>query len=351
MPFDPSPLVDISPLTLRVPLGIGEASTSVCSRLAAWNGRSMAAFCADMKIAVRTLLNGGATALAKLAALGGIDLAELTRSAIRSPDPTQVVIGNEKLVPSNMRRRWTRVCPACLAEDIAGRPDLGEAAPYGRTAWLVEAVRTCPVHRLALAHFDNPECHDVGDFTAWIRPGTGHLEELAASAPARDPSRLETHLHARLSGRPSDHPAAWLADMPLHVVISISESLGALVAGAGERNPTDDERRTAREVGFDAISGGPDGIVHALDRRVRSAMIGAGSFDAASVYGRLHAHLTLTAADPDYEPVRRVVRDHLLATLPVGTDDLVFGEPVGRRRLHSIMTVAKETRAHPWLGS
>ena len=349
MPFDPSSFADISPLTLRVPLGIREAPTSLCSRLAAWNGRSMAAFCADMKIAVRSLLDGGTEALAKLAALGGIDLAELTRSAIRSPDPTQVAIGGERLAPSNMRRRWTRGCPACLAEDIAGRPDVGEAAPYGRTAWMVEAVRTCPVHRVALAHFDNPECHDGIDFTAWIRPHIGRLDTLAATAPKREPSGLETYLLNRLAGRAPGRALERLDAMPLHAVISTTGIVGALASGDHRQKPTDDELHSSDGAGFEILSRGAVGIHEALDRRVRCARDGSGRFDVTAVYGELYEHLTRTADDPGYEAVRRAVRDHLLGNLPVGADEIVFGQPVGRRRLHSIKTAAWETGAYPSL--
>jgi len=344
----PSPAPSPAPLGLLVPLGTEEPAPSFCARLAWWNGRTMAAFCSDMKIMVRDLLDGSAAVLAKLATLGGIDAAQLMRSSIRSSSLAQVTIGAERLDRSQMRRRCTMLCPACLAEDMACRPDLEEAAPYGRVAWLVDAIGTCAIHERALVPPDAPECNDLDDFTLRLRPNLERLRELTASAPKRRPSSLETYVLARLAGRPA-LPPDWLAAQPLRVIIAASELVGQLAAGTAGKKLTEDERRSVDATGFDIVACGPVGIREILDTRVQLARRGSESLDAATIYGSLYEHLSETAGDSDYESLQRVVRDHLLETVPLSADEIVFGKLVGHRCLHSVATAATEFRAHRWL--
>lgn len=65
---------------------------------------------------------------------------------------------------------------------------------------------------------------------------------------------------------------------------------------------------------------------------------GAGGSDAAVGLGR-----EVDGGEPNFEVFRRILRDHLVETSPLGPGDELMGEPVTVRRLHSVRTAAKET--------
>src|SRR3546814_16583085 len=48
-----------------------------------------------------------------------------------------------------------------------------------------------------------------------------------------------------------------------------------------------------------------------------------------------------------YDPVRGVIRQHIIETMPVGPSDHIFSIPVEARRVHSIRSAAQEAGAHP----
>src|SRR3546814_5063239 len=48
-----------------------------------------------------------------------------------------------------------------------------------------------------------------------------------------------------------------------------------------------------------------------------------------------------------YDPVREVIRQHIIETMPVGPSDHIFSIPVEARRVHSIRSAAQEAGAHP----
>ena len=47
--------------------------------------------------------------------------------------------------------------------------------------------------------------------------------------------------------------------------------------------------------------------------------------------------------DPDYEPFRKILRDHMLETWPLALGDDLLGEPVLKRQLHSVKSAAEMT--------
>ncbi|WP_312530977.1 hypothetical protein, partial [Paracoccus sp. (in: a-proteobacteria)] len=101
------------------------------------------------------------------------------------------------------------------------------------------------------------------------------------------------------------------------------------------------DRHGAISAAFDIMSKGEDAF-----RAVLSEMqCGGGSpNDGPSrrfrvLYGNLDRYLT----GPAYEPFRAILRDHIFQTWPIASGQLILGQALPARRLHSVVTASQET--------
>src|ERR1700738_2550621 len=112
------------------------------------------------------------------------------QSALRKQDGA-ITLKGQRLRKSDLRRSRMHVCPRCLLEDMAGSDLPPAIAIHGRANWMLQAIRTCPVHEIALVEVarDVP-VHDTHDWTLNVAPVVPRLEELANTAMPRRPSAL-----------------------------------------------------------------------------------------------------------------------------------------------------------------
>lgn len=66
-----------------------------------------------------------------------------------------------------------------------------------------------------------------------------------------------------------------------------------------------------------------------------------GKWGPRVVYGRIYEWLSHDTRDTAYDSVRELVREHALDNLPLAADDLLFGRPVGERRLYTLWHASK----------
>jgi hypothetical protein len=139
--------------------------------------------------------------------------------------------------------------------------------------------------------------------------------------------------------------------MPFYAAVRLCETVGAVIVkgiGTGFRGLTDDEWWQAGKEGFDLLADGPHGIRDLLGQFAASFWDRKGSARGKAWLGRLHEWLNNEVAqDASYEPVRTIIRDHLIETLPLGPGDEILGQPVTERRLWSVHSAAREIGAHP----
>jgi hypothetical protein len=64
-------------------------------------------------------------------------------------------------------------------------------------------------------------------------------------------------------------------------------------------------------------------------------------------FGRLYEWLAHESDDAAYEPLRDIIRRHVIETMPLGPGDDVFGREVTVRRLHSVRSASLEMDVHP----
>lgn len=339
-------------LNLRVPLGETETAISFCSRLALRNAFPGAReFCLDLGLQFQGIVDGSLSALEALAKLGGADPERLAQWSLRNTANERIFQLRGQLLPrSSLRRAQVRVCPACLASDMARWPLLAMAAPYCRAEWQISSIRTCPIHGLSLVEVAHEHYSSlIHDFCLLTKDSFRDTTSLTASATERPPSYLENYLLKRLAGDAyPDTP--WLNSLPFYTAARLCEIVGAVdLHGPQVRinSLTEDQWWAAGDTGFDTLASGPDGLRRLLEHLASSYWHRLGGTGPKALFGRLYEWLAHENEDRAYDPVRDVIRQHVLDTLPVGPGDDIFSQPVVKRRLHSIRSASIETGAHP----
>ena len=322
-----------------------ETPVSFASRLAFRNGCvSTRALCSDMDISFDKLVDGDPEAMAGLAELGG--LPDYSFSAIRRVGIKAFTLGSEPIHPTILRRETLRVCPACVLNDRQNSHLPPGASMAGRVAWQLRPLRTCPEHDLALASFTFPDAnhrHDFGYRLAQVSPD--HLL-AAAESGHRSPSALERYLDKRLFGGAS--APSWMDQIGVAALSRCSEILGAMVS-RGPDVLLDDlgehDLYEMGDIGYAILEPGPQHLrtyLSALQDRTGRG----GTAGAQQMFGALYKWLAFSASGPEATPLRDIVRRHIIETMPVGAGEVVLGQIVEKRVVHSVSSAAKEYGFH-----
>lgn len=213
------------PLLLTLPLMEGESTFDFLSRLAARNGvATMARFCKDQGLSPGRIRDGCPVELARLSKLSGVPVQDLEAGCIRKVAGGFMLRGH-RMVVSSVRRHRFRVCPACLGADIESSDLRPYVAAYGRLAWKVGFIRTCPEHNLGLTDIGSGSARNEQDFTRAVRMQVSLLGTLSEQVPRRPASELESYVLRRIDGLPGTAP--FLDGMELHAAARFCEVVGA----------------------------------------------------------------------------------------------------------------------------
>lgn len=336
-------------LVNTVRLGLDEPPASFASRIAAAYGIAGRELCLDFTVVFQGVVDGEREALLKLAGLGGVSADALAAHAFVRAQDRRYVHRSEILTRGALRRSRVHVCPACIKADIAAEPQLPpEAAARNRAIWVIEAVKTCQEHGIALVEIaDDLTPTALHDFAFHVRSALPQLDVLLAAAVRRRPNGLERYVLDRVAGM---RTGGFLDGFPLYAAVRICEIFG-LVAAFG-RTPntkrlTDDEWWQAGAAGFAVVSQGRPGIEALLADLQLTYPYGRSSNEGPqALFGRAYQMLAFGADDPVYDAVRAIIADYAIAHLPLGPGDAVFGKPVTARTLHSVRTLSTETGLH-----
>jgi len=323
----------------------GETPASFCSRVAAIVRRSARQFCRDFGLAFMDIVDGRLETLSALASLTAASEGALVSNAIVRYEERQFTYRGHHLVRDAMSRAALRVCPHCLRKDIAEGRGPVNARPYGRVIWLIEAIRTCPEHNVALSVIsedDHPQ--RVHDFSLLVQPHLSAMEVMAEGAGHRTPSSLERYLLRRLEGKAE---ASWLDELSFHAVAKSSEVIGAVIGNGPDyrdEEMTDALWHRAGGEGFDILSRGKDGLRDLL-MGLQEAFPGE-RIGLRSMYGRLESWLGHDTDDSAYDPLRRILAEVAAETMPLPAGRGAFGHQVDERRLHSIRSASRAFGIH-----
>jgi hypothetical protein len=212
-----------------------------------------------------------------------------------------------------------------------------------RAHWMLPHVTLCLTHATPLVPLWKAhqlyERYDSAPHLQDLAPDiiAGHLD-----GEARAVTDFERWFDARLEG---EDPGTWLDTHPLHAAATFCRLLGHALTRHRTSAPSEigpDMHWVLYQMGFAVARHGEDAIRTAL---IDLQELPGGPHDGPKkIFPKLYDRLAHDYRDsPDYAPFRRLLRDHMLETWPLGPGDDLLGEPVMTRRLHSIRTAAQVT--------
>lgn len=311
------------------------------------NGVDLRSLLGDMRIDINALGRGDGRALDLLADLcrptpaSRFDLGRYTPSHVVGDKAAEVV--GHRFPPGSVLTSATRVCPHCVAEDLA-RFEGPKARPWSRLEWVLEPIRVCGRHGIVLLHVEADATLRAGhDFPATVaRRVLPALDRLRADAEPATGTAFVDWFVARLDG--TRDPGNWLDDVPLHAASAFCQALGTSFLFGPKTHPSNmamtDLARSAEEdyriaaQGAAAVEGALDGIVGRI-RFGRRGSVGHGK-----VYGRVHAVLRANPKDLAFEKFRRVLREHAFTRLPISPGTAFLGVRLDERRMHTQRSAA-----------
>jgi hypothetical protein len=331
-----------------LPIQQGESVTSFMSRLS-WLNRIPSArdFCRLLGLRFAEIVDGCAAVLGRLEEIAGLPRDRLGQDAIMRRDRI-ISLRGQQLTKPILRRERVLVCPCCIIDDCARSSGPRELAAFGRTVWHVGPIRTCPTHGVFLVEVANSrEIGHAYDFAHLLSPAIRDLRQLERRIAGCSPSALEIYLQNRLSGTVL---GCWLDQFPFYAAGKIGEMCGAMAVFGSDSNLkklTEADWQTCGTPGYEIAAGGAKSIQSLLTdlRDARPARYAAKDGPRAR-YGSFYEWLDSTS-DPAYDPLKHVVREHIIDTTAFGLGDVVLGAQITRRRNHSIYTVQRDFGLHP----
>lgn len=298
-----------------------------------------------MGVSFRRMMNNEPDALEPLARWGNLHpthVAELLSWTGEATGDVRTRFCGEIFGSRALRNPVMRGCPACLREDAQAHPGNPLEVMAMRGDWQLREVSFCLGHRQPLVPLwseRSPEKRfDIGARLQEI------IEDLLSGAmdqPNEEPSEYDMWLDNRLSLGSDD---SWLGRISLYAATTICRLLGMEllrlegVEQLGEANQV----RQAQAMGFAVLQAGPQALDASLARLAEAAN---GKLDEPrKAFGALFQKLSIGyLEDEAFAPFRIILRDQILAVWPVSGGQVVLGEALPTRRLHSLVTAARET--------
>lgn len=237
-----------------------------------------------------------------------------------------------------LRNPEMRGCPVCLREDATGHEGPGVAAMVMRGDWQMRDVIVCVRHHhplVPLWKVDNPR--DRYDIRTRLSEIEVDILSGALDQPKTPPSAYDLWLDGRLQ---DGRDETWLEGQSLFASITFCRLLGQalLRKDQPEGAPALDAVHAA---GFDVVRHGETSIREALDRIAATAI---GPLDKPNkAFGAMYPALNRDSAEEDgFGRFRRILRECILDHWPIAPGEVLLGEVVSERRLHSLVTAEKE---------
>lgn len=309
-----------------------ETPTSYCSRVGGTIGRNARELARDIGTTFQGIVDGDATSLAVLTDTCGLDPRTFACTALTLTGERSYELAGQEFLRIYLNRARMYVCLACIRQYGA----------YGQARWHLEAYRVCLEHRCMLVPIcDGKDAHSTHDFAFHAHNARDLIEraEITPMPPGTD--RLAAYLARRLQGT---EPDGWLTDLPAYAAARSCEFVGLAISKGVHalwHKASDLDRHVAGSLGYSVLSGGADAFLEYL-RDLRRAAPAEG-FGLLKVYGRLFSFLSHDNLSEGYEAVRAVMRQHLLETVAFAGGDIVLGQKMEVRRLHSIRSLGVET--------
>jgi len=320
-----------------------ETVFSFLSRFAAVNAATATDFSVDLGFGMKRFVQFEQAALDRLCETAALDRQALDNLKSWTGTPVGdawMEFRKERFPSKAVRSPVMRGCPICLREDAKANPNDPVSEMVMRGDWLLRDVAICSHHE-----------HELVPLWQEGKPekrfdGVAHLRDLASriiagelDQPRRAPSPYDLWLDARLT---TGEDPTWLADHGLFVATTMCNLLGELLVRdnvAEAQSPTDLQAR-AQAAGFEVLSKGEPALRAAFKALAASAT--SKWVSLRGTYGRLYDGLVDYLKDDGFEPFRSILRECILETWPFAAGDVVLGETLSTRLLHTPASAAIE---------
>ncbi len=340
-------MIDVAHLPLRTNPVPRETAFSYMSRLAAANKVDFRDFGVELGIPFQRILDGEQDTIRLLAVLGGAHHECLQHWSGTKLEGRRHELCGEIYPAKTIRSPEIRGCPICLKQDASASERSPENSMAVRGHWLVPHVTICLAH----AHPLVPLWRETRPFARY-----NTVAQFQPIAPAiiagefdrdiRELTDFDEWLEDRLVDGPEN---GWLDLHPLHAASTFCFLLGSARMRHETTAPSDvhpEDRWALLQMGYEVAQHGPKSITTALQRL--QDLPGDPHQGPKAIYPVLYDRLSRDYVDvPAYAPFRAILRDHLLETWPLNAGDDLLGEPVERRRLHSVRSASRETGIDP----
>lgn len=241
----------------------------------------------------------------------------------------------ELYVSRALRNPVMRGCPMCLRQDAAETDRAAHEFMVMRGDWHFREVMICVQHQHPLVPlWQTATLRDRFNIGARLEEISGDIMLGAFDQAARVPSAYDCWLDQRLQ---DGSDTTWLADHSVFAVTTMCRYLGKAVA---MHDGTEVDREHA--AGFDIMKAGENEIRKALDQI--AAMATEAQDEPRKIFGPLYTLLNRDYLnDPDFDSFRKILRGSILDHWPMAAGDVVLGEALPQRRLHSLRTAAFES--------
>ncbi|WP_417245873.1 TniQ family protein [Celeribacter sp.] len=244
----------------------------------------------------------------------------------------------ELYVSRALRNPVMRGCPMCLREDAAETDRPAHEVMAMRGDWQFREVILCVRHGHPIVPLWRVTAlRDRFSIGARLQEIAPDVLSGAFDQPMRTPSAYDLWLDRRLE---DGSDPTWLADHPVFVVTTLCRLLGQDLLN---EDSIEDEHISDRVhlAGFNIMRAGEGAIRDALDHVASLAM--DAQDEPSKTFGPLYTQLNRAyLKEPNFDPFRNILREVILDHWPFADGDVILGQTLPQRRLHSLRTAALE---------
>ncbi|RRH77398.1 TniQ family protein [Falsigemmobacter faecalis] len=302
-----------------------EALLSYACRLAyRHTGQGLRRLLADLRINGIDFEAGEPDAVLAFAEAIGAEPQVLSQNTIRRLKRYNRFRG-EDFSRSFLSGRIVQLCSSCLIEQG------GKENWHCPIIWSFASVPICARHACVMKQVEAEDVIDLRDLP---------MPETSEAEPATVGEHIKW-LGVRLEGQPVSQ---WLAGQSIEQVLHSSEMLGLVMLHGEKVRPKQlsrQQRSEAMEAGFLVYREGEAAIRTALSDIRCNAVAQAVQAGPLATYGPLFDWLDRRANMLPPGPIKAILREHILEHEVWASDEMLLGERVKERRLHSVKSLSE----------
>lgn len=324
-----------------VALGSRETAWSYLGRLAALYDVPVLEFGLELGLPFSKVIAGDHQTIETLATLAGADFPLLQAWTPSATAPRTHILNGHSYHAKGLKQTTIRGCPVCLREDAQGNPKRPWNAMFIRGHWLARPNSVCLAH----AHPLIPLWKDSAVQSRYstmskLSALSDQIISGALDVPLREPRGFDRWFEQRLAGGAGN---GWLDGFSLFPAAHFCELLGRAVLSY--KIPKSQKLHAEHawwsfDAGYVFASKGEAAVRSALSELQQ--LIPGENLGPKGKFGDLYDRLANDLLSEEYWPFRKLLRDHIAETWPLGPGDDLMGEPVRKRRLHSVTSAARE---------